>query len=174
VPTDSCGPRSVRVERRGVVVATWGEFADASPDLAGRGARLLGIGVAYIATSAKDDSPRVHPCTPLIGAGRLLAFIGKHTVKYDNLCRDSRYAIHAMLGKDDEEFMIIGRVVVSDDWATSMLAAVEARKINMTSRNHVPFEFMIERVHWAIWEGLGTPDIRRRAERWEARDAAEA
>jgi hypothetical protein len=38
----------------------------------------------------------------------------------------------------------------------------------MTSRDHVPFEFMIERVHWAIWEGLGTPDIRRRSERWEA------
>jgi hypothetical protein len=89
-------------------------------------------------------------------------------VKYGNLLRDTRFAIHAMLGKDDEEFMIIGRAVVSDDWATSMLAAVEARKINMTSEDHVPFEFMIERVHWAVWEGLGTPDIRRRAERWEA------
>jgi len=55
-----------------------------------------------------------------------------------------------------------------------MQAAVEARKINMTSRNHVPFEFMVERVHWAIWEGLGTPDIRRRAERWEADDAGGA
>jgi hypothetical protein len=116
----------------------------------------------------------VHPFTPLIVGGRLLAFIGKHTVKYGNLVREPRCAIHAMLAKDDEEFMIIGRAVVSDDWATSMQAAVEARKINMTSRNHVPFEFMIERVHWAIWEGLGTPDIRRRAERWEARDATEA
>jgi len=99
-----------------------------------------------------------------------LAFVGKHTVKYGNLRRDHRYAIHAMLGKDDEEFLIIGHAVVSDDWATSMLAAVEARKINMTSRDHVPFEFMIERVHWAIWEGIGTADIRRRAERWEASD----
>jgi hypothetical protein len=110
----------------------------------------------------------VHPFTPLIGGGRLLAFIGKHTVKYGTLLRDPRCSIHAMLGKDDEEFMIIGQAVVSDDWETSMQAAVEARKINMTSRNHVPFEFMIERVHWAIWEGLGTPDIRRRSERWEA------
>jgi hypothetical protein len=73
-----------------------------------------------------------------------------------------------MLGKDDEEFMIIGHAIVSDDWATSMQAAVEARKIKMTSSNHVPFEFMLERVHWAVWEGLGTPDIRRRDDRWQA------
>jgi hypothetical protein len=130
--------------------------------------------VAYIATSAKDGSPRLHPFTPLIGGGRLLAFIGKRMVKYGNLLRDPRCAIHALIGRDDEEFMIIGRAVVSDDWATSMQTAIEARKINMTSRNHVPFEFMIERVHWAIWEGLGTPDIRRRAERWEVRDGGEA
>ncbi|MGH2404994.1 MAG: pyridoxamine 5'-phosphate oxidase family protein [bacterium] len=148
-------------------MATWADFADSAPDLAERGARLLGVGVAYIATTARDGSARVHPFTPLIGGGRLLAFIGKHTVKYGNLRRDPRYAIHAMLGKDDEEFLIMGRAVVSDDWATSMLAAVEARKINMTSRDHIPFEFMLERVHWAIWEGLGTPDIRRRSERWE-------
>ena len=150
------------------MLVPWGEFAYAAPGLAERGARLFGEGVAYIATTAKDSSPRVHPFTPLIGGGRLLAFIGERTVKYDNLLRDPRCAIHAMIGNDDEEFMIIGRAVVSDNWATNMLAAVEARKINMTSRNHVPFEFMIQRVHWAVWKGLGTPDIRRRAERWQA------
>lgn len=151
-------------------MASWQQFADARPDLAERGARLLGVGVAYIATTAKDGSARVHPFTPLIGGGRLLAFIGKHTVKYGNLRRDPRYAVHAMLGKEDEEFLIIGRAVVSDDWATRMQAAIEARKINMTSANDVAFEFMIERVHWAVWDGLGTPDIRRRSERWEAPD----
>jgi len=49
-------------------------------------------------------------------------------------------------------------------------AAAEARKIKMTSTDHVPFEFLIERVHWAVWEGLGTPDIRRRSERWSSVD----
>jgi hypothetical protein len=151
-------------------MVSWAEFAKAAPGMAERGARRLGVGVAYIATTAKDGSPRVHLFTPLIGGGRLLAFIGKHTVKYPNLLRDPRYAIHAMIGKDDEEFLIIGRAVVSEDWATSMQAAVEARKINMTSRDHVPFEFMIERVHWAVWEGLGTPDIQRRSERWQTPD----
>ncbi len=147
-------------------MTTWGEFAADSPDLAGRGERLLRVGVAFIATTAKDGSPRVHPFTPLIGGGRLLAFIARHTVKYGNLLRDPRCSIHAVPGDSDEEFMIIGSAVVCDDWATSMLGAIEARKIKMTSENHVPFEFMIERVHWAVWDGLGTPDIRRRSERW--------
>lgn len=149
-------------------MATWGEFAVAAPGLAERGVRRLGVGVAYIATTAGDGSPRVHPFTPLIGSGRLLAFIAKHTMKYGNLLRDPRCAIHAVLGDDDEEFMIIGRAAASDDWATQMQAAVEARKISMTSRNHVAFEFMVERVHWAVWEGLGTPDIRRVAKAWRA------
>jgi len=149
-------------------MATWADFSAAAPDLAERGGRLLGVGVAYIATTAKDGSPRLHPFTPLIGGGRLLAFIARQTVKYSNLLRDSRCAIHAVLGDDDEEFMIIGWAVASDDWATSMQAAVEARKIKMTSHNHVPFEFLIEHVHWAVWEGLGTADIRRRSERWSS------
>lgn len=149
---------------------SWAEFASASPDLAERGARRLGVGVAFIATTARDGSPRVHPFTPLIGGARLLAFIAKDTVKYSNLLREPRYAIHAVLGKDDEEFMLIGRAVVSDDWATRLQAAVEARKISMTSTNDVAFEFLIGRAHWAVWEGLGTPNIRKRSERWQAGD----
>ena len=104
--------------------------------------------------------------TPLIGGGRLLAFIAVHTFKYRALLRDPRYALHAVLGESDEEFLVTGRAVVSDDWASRMAAAVEARRIGMTSRDDVLFEFMIERAHWAVWEGLGTPDISRRAKSW--------
>ena len=124
-------------------MASWGEFAEAEPELAARGERLLRYGIAYIATTAKDGSPRVHPFTPLIGGGRLLALFGKHTVKYNNLLRDPRHSIHANLGKDDEEFLLIGRAVVSDDWGTRMEAAIEAKKIDMTSQNDVAFELTI-------------------------------
>lgn len=149
-------------------MATWAEFAATRPEMAERGAKLLAYGVAFIATTARDGSARVQPFTPLISEGRLLALIATHTVKYHNLRRDARYSVHAMLGKNDEEFMIIGRAVASDDWATRIQAAVEARKINMTSKNDVAFEFTIEFAHWAIWRGLGTPDIRREAEAWRA------
>ena len=148
------------------MMASWAEFADAESELASRGERLLRYGVAYIATIARDGSPRVHPFTPLIGDGRLLAFFGKHTVKYSNLLRDARHSVHANLGKDDEEFLLIGRVVVADDWGTRILAAIEAKKIEMTSKNDVVFELMIDRAHWAIWEGLGTRDMRRTAKMW--------
>jgi hypothetical protein len=150
-------------------MAAWGELATAEPDISERGARLLGLGVAYIATTAADGSPCVHPFTPLIHERRLLGLIARHTVKYRNLLRDDRYAIHAFLGESDEEFMIRGRATVSDDYATRMGAAIEARKINMTSENDVAFEFMLESAHWAIWGGLGTPDIRREAKSWRAR-----
>jgi hypothetical protein len=149
-------------------VATWAEFAATRPEMAGRGAALLGVGVAFIATTASDGSARVHPFTPLISEGRLLNFIATHTVKYHNLRRDARYSVHAMLGKDDEEFMITGRAVTSDDWASRMSAAIEARKIDMISKDDVVFEFTIEFAHWAIWRSLGTPDIRREAEAWRA------
>ncbi len=145
---------------------SWGEFAAAHPELAERGTALLCVGVAFIGTTARDRSPRVHPMTPLIAGGRLLAFVGARTAKYRNLLRDPRFALHAVLGESDEEFLVIGRAVIADDWASRMAAAAEAIKIGMTSKEDVLFEFRIERAHWAVWEGLGTPDIRKVSKRW--------
>jgi hypothetical protein len=134
--------------------------------MAERGAKRLAVGVAYIATVAKDGGPRVHPFTPLIAGERLLFFAGKHTIKYRGLLRDPRFAVHAALGKDDEEFLVIGRAVESDDWASRIAAAAEAKKIGMISKDDVLFELFVERAHWAVWKGLGTPDIHRVADSW--------
>ena len=147
-------------------MATWAEFASAAPEMAERGAKRFGIGVAYVATTSGDGAPRVHPMTPLVAGGRLLAFVAVHTVKYRNLLRDSRYALHAVLGESDEEFLVTGRAVVADDWASRILAAEAAQRIGMTSHDDVLFEFHIERAHWAVWDGLGTPDISRGAKSW--------
>ena len=152
-------------------MATWAEFAAAAPDLAERGARRLSVGVAYIATVARDGGPRLHPFTPLLSGGRLLFFAGKHTVKYHGLLRDPRFAVHAVLGKDDEEFLVTGRAVESDDWASRFAAAVEAKKIAMTSKDDLLFELLIQRAHWAVWQGLGTPQLRRLAKSWREGDA---
>jgi len=51
-------------------VATWAEFAAAAPETAERGTARLTIGYAFIATTARNGSPRVHPMTPLIAGGR--------------------------------------------------------------------------------------------------------
>ena len=138
-------------------MVTWAEFAKAA---------RFGIGYALVSTVGGDGSPPLHPMTPLITEGRLLAFVAVHTVKYRNLLHDPRYALHAVLGESDEDVLVTGCATVSDDWASRMLAAAEAVRIGMTSRDDVLFEFYIERAHWAVWEGLGTPDISRRAKSW--------
>jgi hypothetical protein len=147
-------------------MVSWAVFASAAPELAERGRERLGIGYAFIGTTAADGSPRVHPVTPLINGGRLFVFVGKHTVKFHNLMRDSRYAMHAVLGDKDEEFLILGTSVPADDPESEALAWEAARAIGMISENHLLMEFMIDRAHWAVWEGLGTPDIRCVAKSW--------
>ncbi len=147
-------------------MANWREFAGSAPEIAKKGASRFGVGLAMIATTGKDGRPYVHPVVPLIAEGRLFVFVRLDTPKERNLRRDGRYAMHAMPGKDDEEFLIFGRAVVSDDAESRVLAHKAAEAIGMTTKNDVLMEFMIERAHWAIWEGLGTSDIRRVSEHW--------
>ena len=149
-------------------MATWAEFEAAAPEIAARGRRLFAGGVAFIATSARDGSPRLHPMTPLIADGRLVAFVPKHTVKFHTLRRDGRHAIHAPLGDKDEEFLIHGRAIQRDDPALEEAAWEAARAIGMTSKDHVLMEFLIDYAHWAVWEGLGTPEIHRIARTWRS------
>jgi hypothetical protein len=146
----------------------WAEFADAVPDIAERGADRFAHGIAWIATTTADGRPSVHPITPLLAHGRLLAFIALGTPKERNLRAGGRYALHGVLGEDDEEFAVSGRVVVADDPESRALAQRAADAIGMTSKNDVVMEFLIERAHWAVWEGLGTPDVRRRSKSWRA------
>jgi len=150
-------------------MVSWGEFAAAAPELAERGAKRFAIGFAYIATVARDGRPQLHPVTPLIAGGRLYIFAALSTPKARNLRRDGRYALHAVLGKDDEEFLITGRAVVADTPETRALAYEAARAIGMTTKDDVLIELLIERAHWAVWEGLGTPDIRKVSKRWPER-----
>jgi hypothetical protein len=150
-------------------VASWAEFATAAPDIADPGSRRLAVGIAYLATTSGDGRPQLHPVTPLIAEGRLFVFVALNTPKERSLRRDGRYALHAALGKDDEEFLISGRAVVADDAHSRSLAHKAAEAIGMTTRDDVLMEFMVERAYWAIWEGLGTADISKKSKRWQAR-----
>ena len=149
-------------------MATWAQFAEAAPEVAARGATRFGMGIAYLATTGRDGRPHLHPVTPLIAEGRLFVFVALGTPKERNLRRDGRYAMHAVLGENDEEFMIAGRAVIADNAESRAAAYRAAEAIGMTTKNDVLMEFLIERAHWAVWEGLGTPNIRRIAKRWHA------
>lgn len=147
-------------------MATWSQFAEAEPELEARGRERL-AGHAYIATTGADGRPFVHPIVPLIGEGRLFVFVQLGTPKEHNLRRDGRYAMHTPLGEKDEEFIISGHALEADDAASRTIAHRAAEEIGMTTKDDVLMEFLIERAHWAVWEGLGTADARRITRSWK-------
>jgi len=78
-------------------MASWSEFADAAPDIAAEGRRLIlarGDGEAILATVRGDDLPRIHPVNVAIVGGRLYAFIIARSPKRADLEGDGRYAMH--------------------------------------------------------------------------------
>ena len=83
----------------------WSEFSADSPDLADAGRRLLyqyGVGLAFLATTRPDSSPRVHPMCPLLTDSDLFAFIVPSPKRHD-LHRDGRYALHSFAAEANED-----------------------------------------------------------------------
>jgi hypothetical protein len=91
---------------------SWKTFADQRPELAALGAAQLHGKVAYLATLRKDGSPRVHPVTPIIGAGHLFVFMEPTSPKGHDLRRDGRYAMHCSVSDTSGasgEFYVAGQ-----------------------------------------------------------------
>ena len=93
-------------------LASWGEFATASPHLAAAGARHLdrGQGAALLATVRGGESaPRIHPVTVGIVEDGLYVFL-LDSAKRRDLVDDGRFALHAAQDKAaPDEFSIRGR-----------------------------------------------------------------
>ena len=93
-------------------LASWREFAAASPDLAAAGVRHLdrAAGAAFLATvRGVDGAPRIHPVTVGIVDGGLYVFL-LDSAKRRDLEVDGRYALHAPQAKaEPDEFSIRGR-----------------------------------------------------------------
>src|SRR5262245_12386902 len=100
---------------------SWQALETAQPALAAFGAeRLLGSGVAYLATVRADGSPRVHPVTPIIGQGRLFLFMEPTSPKGKDLRRDPRYAMHCSVSDSSGgsgEFYVSGQARFVEDTA---------------------------------------------------------
>ncbi|HEX7165945.1 MAG TPA: pyridoxamine 5'-phosphate oxidase family protein [Acidimicrobiales bacterium] len=104
----------------------WAAFAQERPDLAAEGQRLLyqfGLGLGFLATVAKDGSPRVHPMCPMFFEGGLYAFI-EPGPKRGDLVRDGRYALHCYPPPQNEDaFYVTGRAILVED--ASLRARIE-------------------------------------------------
>ena len=104
---------------------TWEQFEKAAPEMARFGTERLSEHVMYLGTVRKDGSPRVHPFTPFISAGRLFAFIYPTSPKGHDLKRDGRYGIHSQVrdwNGAPGELSISGRARFIEDEETRALA----------------------------------------------------
>src|SRR5215212_991738 len=92
---------SCNYHRKDQWMVTWHNFEAAEPAIAAFTIERLAGRVAYLATVRPDGGPRVHPVTPIIGAGHLFLFMEPTSPKGRDLQRDSRYALHC--GVEDNQ-----------------------------------------------------------------------
>src|SRR5262245_12384072 len=108
-------------------MVTWNEFEAIRPDLATAGRELLyqvGVGLAFLATSQPDGSPRVPPMCPILTEYGLHALIIP-SPKLRDLERDGRYAMHSFPTDTNEDaFYATGMARRCDD--ASVRAAIDA------------------------------------------------
>ena len=158
-------------------MATWDELARAKPEMAALGlAMLRQYELAYLATTRRDGSPRVNPVSPLIAGGRLFITTEATSPKRLDLVRDGRYMLHMLPGKDnDAEFSIRGRARRISDAETRAIVVAAAARTVMPGGSMLQirpeewlFEYDIEEAASAVWENVGTPQIRAIRRLWRA------
>lgn len=91
---------------------SWSEFEQRAPEIAEVGRRLLyhpAHGeVAILATVDEAGSPRVAPVCPIFSGGGVYVLAGRRTPKVRQLAGNGRFALHALVGADDQEFQMRG------------------------------------------------------------------
>ncbi len=94
-------------------MASWAEFALATPEIEATGRRLISRaagGTAFLATIRGDGLPRINPVTVEIIDGRLVSFVIVDSAKFGDLSADGRYALHAYQDPAaPTEFQVRGR-----------------------------------------------------------------
>ncbi len=90
---------------------SWKEFEARAPEVAQFGMERLHGLVSYIATIRKNNLPRLHPLTPIIGKGHLYVFMEPTSPKGKDLERGSAYVLHSSVADNDGsnvEFQLTG------------------------------------------------------------------
>jgi uncharacterized pyridoxamine 5'-phosphate oxidase family protein len=140
---------------------SWSILESQAPEFAEFAKARLHNKVAYLATTRKDGSPRVHPFTPIIGEGHFFVFMEPTSPKGFDLRRDPRFAVHCSVSDtsgESGEVILTGRAKFIEDPELRTLA-VKASPYKPAER-YVLFEFEIESA--AITEYIGGETLRRR------------
>ena len=94
-----------------MISASWKEFEASAPELAQFGRERLHGHVSYLATIRKNNLPRLHPLTPIIGDGHLYLFMEPTSPKGKDLDRGSAYVLHSSVADtagSNGEFQLTG------------------------------------------------------------------
>ncbi|MCI0547675.1 MAG: pyridoxamine 5'-phosphate oxidase family protein [Candidatus Rokubacteria bacterium] len=149
-------------------MASWSDVGREAPELAAAGWRLFkadGIPIAFLATVARSGRPRIAPVCPIFAGGDIYLSVGAHTPKKDDLSRDGRFALHAPLGREDEEFQASGRAVEVVD-PTQRAAVHQAIKFGAYHPGDPIFVLDLERCFHVRWEDVGRPETRSIRRSW--------
>jgi hypothetical protein len=144
-------------------MTSWKEFTEQASQLAEFGKARLQSGVAYIGTIRPDGSPRVHPCTPIIGE-QLFLFMEPTSPKGKDLLRDPRYTLHCAVEDSsggNGEFYIRGRGTLTND-PLLREQAVHASSYAPADR-YILFVFTVEFAFMNIYV-----DGKSKIERWQS------
>ncbi len=143
-------------------MASWREFETANPALALFGAERLAVLPAYIATVRAGGAPRVHPCTPIVGGGRLFVFMEPTSPKGRDLRERGWYAIHN--GVPDSsgtggEFFVSGRASLVEDPSIRAGAAEAASYV--PAERYILFELGVDEARCHGYGDVALPEPRR-------------
>jgi len=125
-------------------MTSWETFAEAEPALAAFGHGRLAAAPAYLATIRSDGLPRVHPVTPIVGAGGLYLFMEPTSPKGRDLRERGTFALHNGVPNGEGaggEFWIAGQAAVVDDPRTR--AAVIAVASYAPADRYILFELSV-------------------------------
>jgi hypothetical protein len=128
-----------------MISVSWKDLESNVPELAEFGRDRLHGQVSYFATIRKNNLPRLHPVTPIIGEGHLYLFMEPTSPKRHDLIRGSAYVLHSSVADNDGsngEFQLTGFAKLIGDKAVWQQAAALA---------DFDFEFEIE-VHHILFE----------------------
>ncbi len=151
---------------------SWVVFAEAAPEFAKAGKRLLvgddGFPIAFLATANDAGVPHISPVCPIFSGGDLYLSASGRTPKVQDLRGNGRYALHAFLGESDEEFQLRGVAseILDRDERSAVHAAIPFASFD---REDPIFRFWIEAAIWVYWERAGQPDTSAVRRHWPPR-----
>jgi hypothetical protein len=131
--------------------------------------QLKKFGLAYLATTRPDGSPRVNPVCPVIADGRVYVATAPNSPKRLDLLRDGRYMLHMLPGKQEEEFWIRGvaKRVTDDQLRARVVEAAASQQLRIRPDEWL-FEYDVEEAGTTVWLDFGTVDHRPLRRFWSA------